>query len=123
MTELFRDGLDCCEGTPTRLGQARTADATVTDLYTAPAGVRAVAVAVDFCNSTGGGAGRTCRLFVVPSAGAAGPGNAILYDEVIAWPGSLHYTGPLVLEPGDKLQMQSDGAGLTGTVCGYVQSI
>ena len=62
--------------TPTKFGQAAITTG-VTTLYTVPASTRALLKEFSIANTTG--AAINVRVFLVPSAGSAGTGNAFLY--------------------------------------------
>lgn len=100
---------------PTKLGQG-TIGVGVATLYTVPASTRAIVKRMAVCNTTG--AGITLRLFLVPSGGGAGTGNAIVYDATVAANGAYNDTGIHILHSGDTIQTQAGGAGLTITVSG-----
>ena len=63
--------------TPTKFGQAAITTG-VTTLYTVPASTRALLKEFSIANTTA--AAINVRVFLVPSAGSAGTGNAFLYD-------------------------------------------
>ena len=66
---------------------------------------------VSIANTTG--AAINVRVFLVPSAGAAGTGNAFLYDVSVPANNTLQYNGIEVLNAGDTIQIQAASAGLT----------
>ncbi len=66
--------------TPKQLGQAAIT-AGVTTLYTVPGATTTVLKSFDICNTSS--TNKLVRVFLVPSAGAAGTDNAILYDFII----------------------------------------
>lgn len=103
--------------TPTLLGRAQTSNDNATTVVTSAG--KTIIQTVDLANVSGGS--RTVSLYAVPNAGAAGTSNALIYQETLASPGSLHYSGPLVLETGDTLQVQTDNVtpGVTVTVSGF----
>ena len=96
--------------TPTKLGQAAITTG-VTTLYTVPASTRTLLKEFSIANTTG--AAINVRVFLVPSAGAAGPGNAFLYDVPVPANNTLQYNGIEVLNAGDTIQVQAASAGLT----------
>jgi len=53
------------------------------------------------------------RVFLVPSAGSAGTGNAFLYDVPVPTANALQYNGVEVLNAGDTIQIQAVSTGLT----------
>jgi hypothetical protein len=96
--------------TPTKLGQAAITTG-VTTLYTVPAATRTLLKELSIANTTG--APINVRVFLVPSAGSAGTGNAFLYDVAVPNANTLQYNGVEVLNAGDTIQIQAASAGLT----------
>jgi hypothetical protein len=96
--------------TPTKLGQAAITTG-VTTLYTVPAATRTLLKEFSIANTTG--APINVRVFLVPSAGSAGTGNAFLYDVPVPNANALQYNGVEVLNAGDTIQIQAASAGLT----------
>jgi hypothetical protein len=96
--------------TPTKLGQAAITTG-VTTLYTVPAATRTLLKEFSIANTTG--APINVRVFLVPSAGSAGTGNAFLYDVPVPNANTLQYNGIEVLNAGDTIQIQAASAGLT----------
>ena len=96
--------------TPTKLGQAAITTG-VTTLYTVPASTRTLLKEFSIANTTA--AAINARVFLVPSAGAAGTGNAFLYDVPVPANNALQYNGIEVLNAGDTIQIQAALAGLT----------
>lgn len=88
-----------------------TALATV---YTVPASTTGELVNVIFTNTTT--TAKKVRLHVIPSAGAAGTGNALVYDFSLDIPG-LPYKFPLglIMPAGSFVQLVADAAGVTST--------
>jgi hypothetical protein len=101
--------------TPTKLGQAAITVG-VTTLYTVPASTRTLLKEFSIANTTA--AAINVRLFLVPSAGAAGTGNAFLYDVPVPNNNALQYDGIQVMNAGDTIQIQAASAGLTITASG-----
>lgn len=101
--------------TPVKLGQAAITTG-VTTLYTVPAGARALLKEFNIVNTTAGAI--TARVFLVPSGGSAGTGNAFIYDVSIAANGNHIYNGIQVMNAGDFMQIQAASAGLTITASG-----
>jgi hypothetical protein len=101
--------------TPAKFGQAPITTG-VTTLYTVPSLARAMLKEFSIANTTG--APINVRLFLVPSAGAAGTGNAFLYDVAVPANNALQYNGLQVLNSGDTIQVQAASAGLTITASG-----
>lgn len=100
---------------PTKLGQAAITTG-VTTLYTVPASTRTLLKEFSISNTTG--AAINARVFLVPSAGSAGTGNAFLYDVPVPANNALQYNGVQVLNPGDTIQIQAASAGLTISASG-----
>jgi len=96
--------------TPAKLGQAAITTG-VTTLYTVPAATRTLLKEFSIANTTG--APINVRVFLVPSAGSAGTGNAFLYDVPVPNANALQYNGVEVLNAGDTIQIQAASAGLT----------
>ncbi len=101
--------------TPTKLGQAAITVG-VTTLYTVPASTRTLLKEFSIANTTA--AAINVRVFLVPSAGAAGTGNAFLYDVAVPNNNALQYDGIQVMNAGDTIQIQAASAGLTITASG-----
>jgi hypothetical protein len=101
--------------TPTKLGQAAITVG-VTTLYTVPASTRTLLKEFSIANTTA--AAINVRVFLVPSAGAAGTANAFLYDVPVPNNNALQYDGIQVMNAGDTIQIQAASAGLTITASG-----
>jgi hypothetical protein len=101
--------------TPTKLGQAAITVG-VTTLYTVPAATRTLLKELSIANTTA--AAINVRVFLVPSAGAAGTANAFLYDVPVPNNNALQYDGIQVMNAGDTIQIQAASAGLTITASG-----
>ena len=101
--------------TPTKLGQAAITVG-VTTLYTVPASTRTLLKEFSIANTTA--AAINVRVFLVPSAGAAGTANAFLYDIAVPLNNTLQYDGIQVMNAGDTIQIQAASAGLTITASG-----
>jgi hypothetical protein len=101
--------------TPTKLGQAAITVG-VTTLYTVPAATRTLLKELSIANTTA--AAINVRVFLVPSAGAAGTANAFLYDIAVPLNNTLQYDGIQVMNAGDTIQIQAASAGLTITASG-----
>ena len=100
---------------PTKLGQAAITTG-VTTLYTVPASTRTLLKEFSIANTTG--AAINVRVFLVPSGGSAGTGNAFLYDASVPANNALQYDGVQVMNAGDTIQVQAASAGLTITASG-----
>jgi hypothetical protein len=96
--------------TPAKLAQAAITAGTTT-VYTVPASTRTMLKDIDICNTTGGAL--TVNVHLVPSAGAAGTGNALFYGAAIAANTTLQWSGVQVMNAGDTIQVQGSGLGLT----------
>jgi hypothetical protein len=101
--------------TPTKLGQAAITVG-VTTLYTVPASTRTLLKEFSIANTTA--AAINVRVFLVPSAGAAGTANAFLYDIAVPLNNTLQYDGIQVMNAGDTIQIQAAAGGLTITASG-----
>jgi hypothetical protein len=101
--------------TPTKLGQAAITVG-VTTLYTVPAATRTLLKELSIANTTA--AAINVRVFLVPSAGAAGTDNAFLYDVPVPNNNALQYDGIQVMNAGDTIQIQAAAGGLTITASG-----
>lgn len=101
--------------TPTKLGQAAITTG-VTTLYTVPASTRTILKEFSIANTTA--AAINVRVFLVPSAGTAGTGNAFLYDVSVPGNNSLQYNGVQIMNASDTIQIQAASAGLTITASG-----
>jgi hypothetical protein len=101
--------------TPTKLGQAAITVG-VTTLYTVPAATRTLLKELSIANTTA--AAINVRVFLVPSAGAAGTANAFLYDVPVPNNNALQYDGIQVMNAGDTIQIQAAAVGLTITASG-----
>ena len=96
--------------TPTKLGQAAITTG-VTTLYTVPVATRTLLKEFSIANTTA--ADINVRVFLVPSLGSAGTGNAFLYDVPVPTANALQYNGVEVLNAGDTIQIQAVSTGLT----------
>jgi hypothetical protein len=96
--------------TPAKLGQAAITTG-VTTLYTVPANTRTLLKEFSIANTTGSPI--NVRVFLVPSAGTAGTGNAFLYDVPVPDANALQYNGVQVMNAGDTIQIQAATTGLT----------
>lgn len=101
--------------TAVQLGQAAITTG-VTTLYTVPASTRSFVKNLDIVNTSAGAL--TYRIFLVPSVGTAGTGNALFYDFPINSKENIQWTGTQILNAGDTIQIQASGAGITITASG-----
>lgn len=96
--------------TPAKLAVAAITGATTT-FYTTPASTRTMVKEIDICNTTGGAL--TVNVHLVPSGGAAGTANALLYGVSVGANTTLQWSGVQILNAGDTIQAQGSGLGLT----------
>lgn len=101
--------------TPVKLAQAAVTASAVT-VYTVPASTRTMVKDIDICNTTAGAL--TVNVFLVPSGGSAGTGNALLYGASVTANTTLQWTGVQVMNAGDTIQVQASGLGLTANISG-----
>lgn len=101
--------------TPVKLAQAAVTASAVT-VYTVPASTRTMVKDIDICNTTAGAL--TINVFLVPSGGSAGTGNALLYGASVTANTTLQWTGVQVMNAGDTIQVQASGLGLTASISG-----
>ena len=87
------------------LGQEAPSDTANTTLYTVPASTAAIVSTITVTNITG--TDTSFRLFVAPSAGAAGVGNAIAYDPTLSANSFISFTLGLTLGAGDKIVVRA----------------
>jgi hypothetical protein len=97
------------------MGQAQLAAVGTTVLYTCPANTRGFLKDIDVANTTQ--ATLTARVALVPSAGAIGDGNTVLFIDVPAKT-TVQWTGSQILADGDTIQGQASGVGITVTASG-----
>lgn len=101
--------------TPNQLGQAAITTSPAT-LYTVPASTRTYLKEFSICNTTT--APILVRVYLIPSAGTAGTGNALLYDASVPAKGTLQWTGSQVLLTGGFVQVSASATGCTITASG-----
>lgn len=99
--------------TPVKLGQAAIGTG-VSTLYTTPANTRTLVKELNIANTTA--AAINVRVFI--GSGAAGTGNAFMYDIPVPANNSIQYNGIQVMNAGDTIQVQAASAGLTITASG-----
>ena len=106
---------------PNQLGQAQVTAALAT-LYTVPASTRTYLKDIDVSNQ--GPNPATITVWLVPSGGAPGVGNAVALLPGVAVPvaGVVQWTGSQVLLPGASIQFQGGGATWQGVGVGIVAS-
>lgn len=99
-----------------QLAQAATTTSATT-IYTAPAATKALIESIVMVNTTT--TTKKVRIHFVPSGGAVGTGNAIVYDmplDLSGVPYVLHLKQ--VIETGGTIRVLSDVVGVTITVSG-----
>jgi hypothetical protein len=101
--------------TPTKLGQAAVTG-TIATLYTVPVGFRTFVKDLNICNTTSGAV--TVNVHLVPKAGTAGTGNAILYGYSIAANATYRWTGVQIMNEEETIQIKGSTTGLTITASG-----
>ena len=101
--------------TPTKLGQAAIT-AAYTTLYTVPVNARTYFKEFDIANTTAGAL--TVYVHLVPSGGAAGTANALIYNVSIAANGTLQWKGTQIMNAGETVQIKASGVGCTITASG-----
>jgi hypothetical protein len=85
-------------------------------LYTASVNFNSHINYITFCNTTGSAI--TVSIFIVPSGGTAGTGNAIYYNYSIAANSSVTWSGVQIITAGGTLQGSASSSGVTVTVSG-----
>jgi len=95
---------------PIQLGQAAITGSVAT-LYTVPTATRTYLKDINICNTTGGAI--TVNVYLVPSGGSAGTGNALLYGLSVAANTVYRWTGVQVLLPAQTLQVSASTTGCT----------
>jgi hypothetical protein len=101
--------------TPIKLGQAAITTG-VTTVYTAPVSTRTYVKDINICNTTG--ISCTVSVFLVPSGGSAGTGNALLYNLTLFGSDLYRWQGVQVINAGDRIQVSASATGSTITVSG-----
>lgn len=87
------------------LGQVAPAAATMTDLYTAPAGTQVVVSSIIICNRAG--ADTTFRLAVSPGGASIEDWHYLYYDTHIPGSETLAAQIGVTLSAGDKLRVRA----------------
>lgn len=101
--------------TPNQLGQGAIGVG-VSTLYTAAAVTRVFLKDMDICNTTA--AAILVSIFLVPAAGVAGTGNALMYTQTVPALSTVQWSGNQILLPGGTIQVQASAVGLTITASG-----
>ena len=101
--------------TPLQLGQAAITTSYAT-LYTVPASTRTYLKDFDIINTTG--AIVYIYVSLVPSAGTAGTGNALMYNNALPAYTTMQWTGSQILNAGTTIQVKASAVGCTITASG-----
>lgn len=99
-----------------RLATSSPAATTNTTAYTAPALTTVILSSIFVCNTSA--SDTTFRLFLVPSGGAAGVGNALYYDLPLRANDTFLINGVPDLQPGDFLVVYSGNGLIAFTISG-----
>ena len=86
--------------TPIKLGQA-VLSTTGTLIYTTPASTKTYLKQIDVANTTN--ASKDLDIYIVPSGGTLGVGNAIVYTVAVAQNTTYQWRGVQIMNAGDKL--------------------
>lgn len=99
------------------LGQALPADTAVAAAYTVPAATQAIISTISVTNVTGSAS--DINIYVVPSAGTAGVGNALVYAAELGANTLQAFTLGITLGAADNISVQSGtGSAVTYQVFG-----
>ena len=99
------------------LGQVIPADTAVTTAYTVPAATQAIVSTISVTNVTA--TAYDISIFVVPSAGTAGVGNALVYTASLGANTLQAFTLGITLGAADNISVQSGtGSAVTYQVFG-----
>lgn len=98
------------------MGRANPAAGTPNTLYTSPALTKTMLTSLLICNV--GTTDDSATIWIVPSAGVAGNGNAIIVSMVVDFGDPYVMNAVPILEAGDFLVVQSAGGNLTFTASG-----
>jgi hypothetical protein len=101
--------------TPIKLGQAAMTAAYAT-LYTTPIKTKTYVKQFDIANTTGGAL--SVFIHLVPTAGSAGTGNALVFNVTIAANSTLQWKGVQIMDAGDTIQVKASAVGCTITASG-----
>lgn len=101
--------------TALQLGQAAITTSNAT-LYTVPSATKTILRCFDICNTTANAI--TVRVHIIPSAGSAGTGNALIYDKNVLANDVLGWEGEHVMATGTFIQVKAGASGLTITASG-----
>ena len=98
-----------------KLGQAEITTS-FTTIYTTPATTRTYVKDINICNTTA--TSLTVSVYLVPSGGTAGTGNALFYEWLL-YPRDLYrWQGVQIMNEGDTIQVDASASGATITVSG-----
>jgi hypothetical protein len=86
--------------------------------FTSPLSTRSVLNQIDVSNTTT--ADITLNVYLVPSGGTAGTGNALVYGLTVPAKGIFQWTGEQYLEPSDFIQASASTTGVTAHFSGRV---
>jgi len=92
------------------LGQA-AATTGVTTLYTVPSSSRTFLESIDIVNTNS--TTTTFDIYLVPSGGTAGTGNALFYQQTLLAKQNIQWTGLQVLNTAYKIQIKASATGIT----------
>ena len=90
--------------TPLQLGQA-VATTSAATLYTVPGSTRTYLKNIDIVNTSATSA--SFDIYLVPSAGTAGVGNALFYQQTVAAKTNVQWSGLQVLSAGATIQIKA----------------
>jgi len=98
-----------------QLGQAAITTG-YTTVYTTPVNTRTYVKDINICNTTA--TSLTVSVYLVPSGGTAGTGNALFYEWLL-YPRDLYrWQGVQIMNAGGTLQVKASATGATITVSG-----
>ncbi len=101
--------------TPVKLG-LKAIGTSVETVYTVPASTRTLLKDISICNTTA--ATVTVDVYLVPSAGSAGTGNALMYTLSISANSIIQWNGVQILNVGDTIQTKASAVGCTAHFSG-----
>ena len=101
--------------TPAKLAQAALTASFVT-LYTVPTNARTIVKTIDVCNTTAGAL--QISICMVPVAGSAGTGNALVYGASVPANSTFQWEGTQIMNDGDFISAKGSAVGLTLTASG-----
>ena len=93
--------------------------ATMAIVYETPANTRTYIKDIMVTNHSGSGGGAgTISIHVVPAGSTAASENVIIDEYSVAKQEYLHWSGLQITDPGDTIEVLSDGTNLTVTISG-----